>query len=257
MTVDGERRDLLLRLLHTKDSVEVASLVVPPGSPSEIDSTVAPIRASTGLEVTWLVVNGHRLDATVLSAGGREWRVVLGTDDGVTVRYFHAVEKPRRFDGVPGGRAVILNGPSSAGKSTLMQQLQADATTPWVMFDELSFGSVPSGYLIWRDTAGPLRRGFLAGIAALAAEGNQVVLSAGGFPQQDFVNAFAAVPTLYVGLDCALDVLVERQRGRDDRWGGLAEGSLGCHDGWRYDVRLDSGRASPGELAAEIFRALE
>lgn len=146
----------------------------------------------------------------------------------------------------------MLNGPSSSGKSSVMAALVADAPTPWVAFDELAFGEVRMEYRIWRDSAPTLPVGFLAGITALAAAGNQVILSAGGRSSDHFAPLRATVPTLDVGLHCPLEVLVERQRGRADRWGGLAESQAGVHQGWRYALEFDSASTSAAEIAASI-----
>ena len=213
------------------------------------------VARSTGPEIRWSVVNGARVDAGVFAADGAEWRVVFGMDRD-RLAWLSVYKRPPRFDGVPGGRAVVVNGPSGSGKSSLMEAMAERAGTPWVVFDEPVLGSAPPGYLIWRDASPTLHEGFVAGIAALAAAGTQVAASAAGHPQEMFEAAFDAVPTLYVGLDCPLAVLLERELGRPGRWGGLAEASLTVHDGWSYDLRLDSSEASSAELADCVFRAV-
>ena len=60
-----------------------------------------------------------------------------------------------------------------------------------------------------------------------------------------------------VGLDCDVETLVERERGREGRWGGLAAGSLCDHDGWCYDARFDTTRTSAKEIAVRVLRAAE
>lgn len=207
--------------------------------------------AESQFAIEWTTTNGRRVDAGV-TAGEREWRVVLSIDeDGI--HSAAAIEKPAVFPGVPGGRAVIVNGPSSAGKTTVMTAVVESALTPWVMFDELTFGSLNWAFLIWRDTAPTLAPGFAAGITALASAGNQVILT--GTVRSLLEPLRASVPTLSVGLDCPLDVLIERQSGRDDRWGGLTEETQRAHDGWTYDLRFDTSQVSPSQIAAEILRA--
>jgi chloramphenicol 3-O-phosphotransferase len=121
--------------------------------------------------------------------------------------------------------------------------------------DEVNFGRIYTSHLIWLETCGPLYKGFLAGIAALAAEGNQIMMPSNGLPQTMFLDA---VPTLYVGLECPLPVLMERNRGREGRWAGLAERSYAEFgaNGWRYDLLLDSNALSPDALLAEVRKAL-
>ena len=62
----------------------------------------------------------------------------------------------------------------------------------------------------------------LAGLAAAARLGNQFIVSAAG---------------------------IERQLSQADKFGGLAEESVGVHDGWRYDLRIDTARHTPDQAA--------
>lgn len=213
---------------------------------------LAPLAAVAELQIEWLVTNMDRVDAGV-TGDDREWRVVYRTDEDGLVAALWVHERPPRFDGLVGGRSVVVNGPSGSGKSSLMTALVDLASTPWVMFDELSLGTVKEPYLIWRDSAPALQRGFLAGIAALAEAGNQVTLSSGGVPFDVLRGAFAGIPTVFVGLDCPLPILLERERGRPGRWGGLAEESLGVHNGWTYDVRIDTSTVAPSDAAQQVL----
>lgn len=219
---------------------------------ADIVATLAPIARASGSTVEWVAVNGRRVDVGA-TAGEREWRVALSIDsDGV--HSAAAFEQPALFPGVPGGRAVIVNGPSSVGKSTVMDAVLDAASSPWVKFDELSFGVVASRFLIWRDRSPTLPRGFLAGITALALEGNQVILAGSGRESSVFDDLRSRVPTVDVGLDCPLDVRVERQSRRSDRWGGLTEGDDSQHDGWTYDIRFDTSETSAEEIALAILQ---
>jgi chloramphenicol 3-O-phosphotransferase len=161
--------------------------------------------------------------------------------------------RPRRFDGVTGGCAVVVNGPSGSGKSSVLAVMADRSPLPWVMFDEPVVGAVAQPYLIWRDRAPGLHRGFLDAIAAVARRGNLVGFSAAGHPAGDIDAAMRGITTVRVGLDCELPILLERERGREGRWGGLVESSLNVHDGWRYDRRFDTGRQRPSAIAAEIL----
>lgn len=229
-------------------------LTTDPVRAQAILGVIAPIAAVKGWSIDWVTVNGRRVDVGV-AAPGREWRVVLSIDS-MGVHSASAAERPPFFGGVLGGRAVIVNGPSSAGKSTAMDALLAAADTPWVKFDELSFGAIDLRFLIWRDQLPRLLPGFLAGIAALAAEGNQVILTAAGFPSSYFDDLRRRVPTLNVGLDCPLEVRIDRQSRRPDRWGGLTEGHDDHDEGWTYDLRFDTSTTSPEEIGSAILRRI-
>lgn len=231
-----------------------AALTTDPRRAEEIADVVGPIAQLAESSIDEVSVNGRRVDVVVRTPD-RECRLVLSIDsDGVHAA--SAWERPPYFAGVPGGRAVIVNGPSSAGKSTAMDAVLAASSTPWVKFDELSFGTIDLRLLIWRDRAPTLLPGFVAGIAALAAEGNQVILTAGGLASAMFDELRRRVPTLDVGLDCPLEVRVNRQSRRPDRWGGLTESDPDSHEGWSYGLRFDTTTTSPGEIAAGILAAV-
>ena len=61
--------------------------------------------------------------------------------------------------------------------------------------------------------------------------------------------------TIYVGLDGSLAVLVQRQLAQVDKFGGLAEESMSIHDGWRYDLRIDTVKETP-DAAAQLLADL-
>lgn len=233
---------------------------------SMVDSLVVlqPLRARSGLTISSIAVNGARVDV-VAGDGVDEWRVVFfsatssadgpASIDPATIESVRIFRRPTPMPVVAGGRAVIVNGPSSAGKSTLLRELARDGDTPWVTFDEPIFGTVDVEYLIWRDRAEVLHRGFLHGIAALARAGNSVAVAAGGHPQHWFDEAFGDIPVVRVGLSCALDELERRERTRRDVPGGWAAASLDVHDDWDYDLTFDTGTVSIGEIADQVLAA--
>ena len=200
---------------------------------------LAALREHADLHVQSVAVNGDRVDVIAVAAD-HEWRVVIGSDDMTAVQWVHTFARPQQFVGVRGGRAVVLNGPSSAGKSTLLDALRDRTADAWVVFDEPMFGSVRSEYLIWPERAPLLHDGFLQGIAALARAGNQVALAAGGLPHERFRQSFEGVPTVWVGLDCPDDERRRREATRRDVPGGLSDSSPHIHEGWEYDLRFDT-----------------
>ena len=240
--------DALLRGGPLVESLRSAALR--PG----VERAVAEIRSGNP-EVVWWGRNGDRVDLTVRTAGD-EWRIVYFTSDERRIDDLSIFQRPPVFDGVSGGCAVIVNGPSGSGKSSVLEQIAARSRQPWVIFDEPVVGSVDQGYLIWRDRADVLHRGFIDAIAALARRGNLVALSAAGHPQHTFDAAFEGVHVLRVGLDCDLPTLLAREHRRPGRWGGLAAGSVNDHDGWTYDLRLDAVDNSADEVADRILATL-
>ncbi len=227
-------------------------LVTEPTAVMSVAAQIAPLRDRPGLEVVSVAVNGERVDV-VARDDDLEWRVVFGTADGTRVDWLDVFRRPTPFAGVDGGRVVILNGPSSSGKSSLLAELRALDDVPWVVFDEPTFGAVDVEYLIWRDRADVLHRGFLDGIAALARAGNCVALSAAGHPAEWFDSAFAGLPTVRVGLDCDPAELARRERGRHDVPAGNAAASPRIHDGWVYDLRFDTASTEPGAMVDQLL----
>ena len=213
---------------------------------------LAPLRSHADVLVRSVAVNGHRVDV-VAAAADHEWRVVFGTTDMVTAEWVHVFARPAQFDGVTGGRVVVVNGPSSSGKSTLLSALRDESAEPWVIFDEPMFGGVRSEYLIWPDRAPLLHEGFLNGMASLASKGNLVALAAGGHSSEACGRAFMDLPTLWVGLDCPAEERRRREATRIDVQGGLFAASPHIHDGWEYDLRFDTTAVGLDDMVRQIL----
>jgi hypothetical protein len=180
-----------------------------------------------------------RVDVVVTTSGAHA-RVVSANDAAGLLTWRDIHLQPHWFDGVEGGCIVVVNGPSGAGKPTLMGALQSLAAFPLVVFDEPEqLGTVQAPYLIWRDRAPAPHRGHLTAMAALAGAGNYVALSAGGHPWDAVAAVFAPTKVIAVGSTCDLPVLEQREQ-RTGRWGGRAAGSASVHEGWSYDVEFDT-----------------
>ena len=225
---------------------------------SGVDGAAA-LRDELALTVTDLRVNGRRVDARLTSGSSRRWLAViwfvddsLGAVDSVTL-----YPRPEPFHGVERGMVIVLNGPSSVGKSLLMRAFVEQASTPFAFFDEPFLGTLPANFLAWPDTLGPQQDGALAALAAAAAAGNQFILSSAGITQARFRAALVDVESVYVGLDAPLDVLVQRQLVQVDKFGGLAEESIDIHEGWIYDLRIDTSRHTPEEAARLLSQYFE
>ena len=253
MTERKAVEDLLKEFVSALDVAGLsAQLTTDPLRAEEIVAALTQAATAPERRTDWIVINNRRVDATVVS-GDREWRIACSID-GQGVHSATAFRRPTPFPGVAGGRAVIVTGPSSAGKTTVMRAVVDTAHTPWVMFDELFFGTVAWPFLIWPDQSPTLRPGFIAGIAALASAGNQVILTSGAASSHELDPIVRSVPTVIVGLDCPLAVRVARQQARADRWGGLTEESNDSHAGWVLDARFDTDRLSPLEVAKGILK---
>jgi chloramphenicol 3-O phosphotransferase len=164
-------------------------------------------------------------------------------------------------------KIILINGASSAGKSTLARAFQALVDEPFLHFslDLLMFGGevLPAR----RDTAGPfswasmrpmLFDGYYRCLAALASAGNNIVVDYIVETQDQLgrlVNLLAPFDVFYVCLHCPLPELERRERKRGDRRSGDArrDHALVNHFG-PYDAELD-GMLSADANAAFLVAA--
>lgn len=172
--------------------------------------------------------------------------------------------------------AVILNGASSAGKTSIVRELQRTMPQTWLAtgIDDLLETLPPSlrddetGLKFGSDqtfAVGPeLRRvehAWMRGIAALANDGVNVfvddVFLSGAESQQRWNDALGGVPHRFVAVRCARDVLVARESARGDRHIGSAVGQIDAvHAGVTYDFEVDTTTTSTEDCAAAIARYL-
>lgn len=188
------------------------------------------------------------------------------------------------------GQIILLNGTSSAGKSTIAKQLQEMlphpylhtgidhflAAAPWsrlmVYADSTAQTEAEGWFLPFRDGAlidaprlGPLAyqwlNGMYASFAALATAGiNLIVDDVIYDPQvlQMAVTHLADLPVLFVGLHCPVEEAMRREVARGDRAPGGAAIFHGLvHRHGVYDLQLDTAQLSPSECAEQIQVALQ
>jgi len=141
--------------------------------------------------------------------------------------------------------------------SSTMAAFADSAQTAWASLDEPMFGRLPTRFLAWPVTAGPVVEGFLAALRGAAQVGNQLIASAAGIEQRRFQDALVGISTVYVGLHAPLDILLARQRMQADKFGGLAEESVAIHDDWVYDLSIDTADRGPSEVARLLAEFLD
>lgn len=165
------------------------------------------------------------------------------------------------------GRIILLNGASSAGKSTLARALQAQLDTPfwhWSIDHVLAAGVLPrerlaAGEFDWKAMRPAFFDGFHRSIPALAAAGNDLIVehiveTAGWM--RSLVELLAPFDVFYVGVRCPLDELERRELARGDRRAGSArEDEASTHGFGEYDVEVLTTSATPELLASDVLRA--
>ncbi|WP_018148002.1 chloramphenicol phosphotransferase CPT family protein [Henriciella marina] len=179
-------------------------------------------------------------------------------------------------------KVVILNGTSSAGKTTLARAIQRLAAGPVlrVSMDDFlemmpprfandaeafSFRLVPdaepSEVEIGTGSYGAaLMRGMRASVAALADQGldlvvDDVMLGAGD--QHHYREVLATHTVTFVAVRCALETAEQRERERGDRDIGMARWQFSrVHAGRDYDLEVSSDEVSPDDGARVILDAV-
>ena len=191
------------------------------------------------------------------------------------------------------GRVVVLNGSSSAGKTTLATALQARLEADgacWVIFSWDDFvprlpnrwhaGPEEVGdhaadgchYRLLRDGVAPeallevgaigwrMLQGYHRVIATLARTGIDVIVDEVMISQRewdDWAEVLAGLEVRWVAVHCDVDTVERREVERGDRYPGLARGTANVtHRFATYDLEVDTTSRGPLELASHIATAL-
>lgn len=188
------------------------------------------------------------------------------------------------------GQIILLNGTSSAGKSTIAKQLQEILTQPYlhtgidhflaaapwsrlmIYSDSTAQTTAEGWFLPFRDGAlvdtprlGPVAyqwlNGMYASFAALATAGINLIVDDVIYDPKVFqiaVTHLADLPVLFVGLHCPVEEAMRRELARGDRAPGGAAIFHGLvHRHGAYDLQLNTAQLSPAECAHQIQAALQ
>ncbi len=191
---------------------------------------------------------------------------------------------------MPSGRIILLNGSSSAGKTTLAITLQQLLPDPWhhIALDQFRDGlggryrglNSPPGTpgarglnvvpiargselvteVRFGDLGKQVLRGMRRAVAAFAREGNNVIIDDLMFEPAflfDYVKALKGFEVLFVGVRCPMDVVNAREARRPGRFPGTATSHFDqVHRQCVYDIEVDTGSAKPRECAQQIIARL-
>lgn len=171
------------------------------------------------------------------------------------------------------GRVIILNGGSSAGKTTLARALQAALHDPWLLLGiDLFIWTLPpdlvndpqglsvrDGVIARGDIFLALYAGFREAVAALAGSGVDVLLDDvaldGVVDQRRWNEALEGLEVFWIGVRCDPEIAAEREGLRQSRMPGVAaHQAVSVHSGVRYDVEVDTGLA---DLAEEVRKVAD
>lgn len=164
---------------------------------------------------------------------------------------------------------VVLNGTSSSGKTTIARALQAAAPRVLLNFSIDSILSALPASAVERIVRGDdisdldypgLVRAYYACVRELLALGRDLVID-NAVTARDraelLVAAVASHHVVMVGLDCAPEVLAERERRRGDRQLGMAVAQCARIHAWlSYDLKIDTTHTSAETAAQQILQVM-
>lgn len=171
------------------------------------------------------------------------------------------------------GTVVVLNGTSSAGKSSIGRALQARGEGIWLLAGldaYLELLGKPQLNELWARILGdPVRpgpagdeliRAMYAAAAAIARSGTNVVLDhvmVTARWRQWAVTGFRDLPAWFVGVHCLVRLLDARERERGDRTLGQARRQFNVvHADCVYDHEVNTAAQSPEAAADEILQCI-
>jgi chloramphenicol 3-O phosphotransferase len=175
---------------------------------------------------------------------------------------------------VGSGRVIVLNGTTSAGKSTLARALQRELASigqPWIVIalDDF-FARAPADWfrigdhigahadagMVFENVDGHIERrvgpfgrtvlaGYRAAVGGMAHAGLDVIVDEVLLSEEDWVGWQAELDGLdvrWVAVDLDLEATLERERDRGDRVIGMAAAQFDIvHSFVDYELRVDTG----------------
>lgn len=173
------------------------------------------------------------------------------------------------------GKIILLNGTSSAGKTSILKELQRILPEPYLDAGIDKFiWMLPSRYLdrpLWDEVlglaieAGEMGHRLVSGmhhsLAALSRTGLNVIADH-VLVEPAWVNECAqllsGLPAYLIGIRCPLEIVEERERSRRDRTLGQARAQFErVHQFCVYDLEVDTAASSVEESAQQIAAFLQ
>lgn len=185
---------------------------------------------------------------------------------------------------------ILLNGTSSAGKTTLAKQLQQALPGCWqhMALDQFRDGlpdhyrglNAPEGTtgaaglnvvpntahdpafteVVFGKDGQKMLRGMRRAMRAMIDAGVNIIIDDILLTPdflRDYLEVFNENQVLLVGVRCDLAIIEDREAQRLGRFPGTAAGQFfSCHAHETYDVEVDTGRQSPAACAAKVIDAI-
>ena len=158
---------------------------------------------------------------------------------------------------------ILLNGPSSAGKSSIakaLRQLLLDSGANAVILSLDDYLQMSTNEPIWEDDVFAIIPRMYADIRAALQDGKTVIIDhviTSARIYGALSHAVAGFQMKTVLVRCDVETLRRREAERGDRCVGSAEVSAQfLYPKTEYDLCIDSSNKSPAALAEEIVRSL-
>jgi chloramphenicol 3-O phosphotransferase len=162
------------------------------------------------------------------------------------------------------GKIILLNGASSAGKSTLARSLQQQMPDPFLhwSFDHLRASNalpmarIRNGELDWTRMRAAVFNGFHRCLPAFATAGNNLIVDHIIEHEQwlsDLIQLLTPFDVFLVGVHCSLPELERRERQRSDRRLSEARKDFDTvHHFMAYDLDIDATQPTEDNVARLI-----
>lgn len=186
------------------------------------------------------------------------------------------------------GMVILLNGPSSVGKSSIVKAFQAKQTIPWLSIgiDNFFVGVLPAKFYLeskpehytvmhgvaskdkggelFTLTVGPegrkVIRGMHKAIAAYAQAGNNVIIDYIQYENDwmdDLREALHGIDVIWVGVTASLETIQKREKQRGTSPIGHARSHYNTvHKGMKYDLMINTDEMKPEQAADKIIEIL-
>lgn len=189
--------------------------------------------------------------------------------DGSLHLYRKAVpSEPPKVPLLRSGRVILLNGASSAGKSTVARNLRLLLKEEAMIFSmddylAMNLGKYETALDAVRETGLPFIESFHAAIAEAARKGALVIVDhVIGESRRwilDLLNRLDGIPRILVRVECRQDILLERERRRTDRTPAPSHAQRqheSIHRHFPHNLSIDTSGATPRECAMQIISLL-
>jgi chloramphenicol 3-O phosphotransferase len=165
------------------------------------------------------------------------------------------------------GRIILLNGASSAGKTSVAQALLPLLPEPWFLVPVDAFNAMRSTVHRQALTDDGLaemlirtRRGYHRAVAGLASAGCDVIMDyplSEPWRLDDLLDVLQDFDVTLVEVRCSRAELVRREQQRGDRPVGLASSQTGIYGTGQHDIVVDTTSDGPDVCARAIAEALD